>query len=79
HRPNKISQHVANPLCGFNASVYLWLDLFELTFHTPQKLPLDRLPRDLPIHPVGGEEDSATERGRAVLWLSNHLNGRGFS
>ncbi|MGO7624252.1 hypothetical protein ACC687_40250, partial [Rhizobium ruizarguesonis] len=26
----------------------------------------------------GGGEDPATERGKAVLWLSNHLKGRGF-
>ncbi|MGO7675730.1 alpha/beta hydrolase, partial [Rhizobium ruizarguesonis] len=37
------------------------------------------LPRDFPIHLVGGGEDPATERGKAVLWLSNHLKDRVFS
>ncbi|MBY4587936.1 MULTISPECIES: alpha/beta fold hydrolase [Rhizobium] len=77
--PGEVDKYVADPLCGFDASVSLWLDLFEMTFRAPQKLHLDRLPRDLPIHLVGGGEDPATERGKAVLWLSNHLKACGFS
>ncbi|MBX5103423.1 alpha/beta hydrolase [Rhizobium lentis] len=77
--PDEVDKYVADPLCGFDASVSLWLDLFELTFRAPQKLHLDRLRRDIPIHLVGGVADPATERGKAVLWLSNHLKGRGFS
>ncbi|MGZ2381125.1 alpha/beta fold hydrolase [Rhizobium brockwellii] len=78
-RPDEVDKYVTDPLCGFDASVSLWLDLFELTFRAPQNIHLDRLPRDMPIHLVGGGEDPATERGKAVLWLSNHLKGRGFS
>ena len=77
--PGEVDKYIADPLCGFDASVSLWLDLFELTFRAPQKLHLDRLPRDLPIHLVGGGDDPATERGKAVLWLSNHLKACGFS
>ncbi|PDS46772.1 alpha/beta hydrolase [Rhizobium anhuiense] len=79
HRPDEVDKYVTDPLCGFDASVSLWLDLFELTFRGPQKIRLDRLPRDMPVHLVGGGEDPATERGKAVLWLSNHLKGLGFS
>ncbi|EJB07574.1 lysophospholipase [Rhizobium leguminosarum bv. trifolii WSM597] len=77
--PGEVDKYIADPLCGFDASVSLWLDLFELTFRAPQKLHLDRLPRDMPIHLVGGGEDPATERGKAILWLSNHLKASGFS
>ncbi|AHG46163.1 lysophospholipase [Rhizobium leguminosarum bv. trifolii CB782] len=77
--PGEVDKYIADPLCGFDASVSLWLDLFELTFRAPQKLYLDRLPRDMPIHLVGGGEDPATERGKAILWLSNHLKACGFS
>ena len=77
--PGEVEKYVADPLCGFDASVSLWLDLFEMTFRAPQKAHLDRLARDLPIHLVGGGEDPATERGKAILWLSNHLKGQGFS
>lgn len=77
--PGEVDKYVADPLCGFDASVSLWLDLFEMTFRAPQKVHLDRLARDMPIHLVGGGEDPATERGKAILWLSNHLKDRGFS
>ncbi|MFS8145630.1 alpha/beta fold hydrolase [Rhizobium sp. BR 249] len=77
--PHEVDKYVADPLCGFDASVSLWLDVFELTFRAPQKVRLDRLARDMPIHLVGGGEDPATERGKAILWLSNHLKGHGFS
>ncbi|PDT10696.1 alpha/beta hydrolase [Rhizobium sp. J15] len=77
--PDEVDKYVADPLCGFDASVSLWLDVFELTFRAPQRIHLDRLPRDMPIHLVGGGQDPATERGKAVLWLSNHLKGRDFS
>ncbi|MGO8264345.1 alpha/beta hydrolase, partial [Rhizobium ruizarguesonis] len=53
-RHDEVDKYVDDPLCGFDASVSLWLDLFELTFRAPQKIHLDRLPRDLPIHLVGG-------------------------
>ncbi|MBX5220223.1 MULTISPECIES: alpha/beta fold hydrolase [unclassified Rhizobium] len=76
---DEVDKYIGDPLCGFDASVSLWLDLFELTFRAPQKLHLDRLPRDMPIHLVGGGEDPATGRGKAILWLSNHLKAQGFS
>ncbi|OWO96120.1 alpha/beta hydrolase [Rhizobium esperanzae] len=79
HMPGEVDRYVADPLCGFDASVSLWLDVFELTFRALQKVHLDRLRRDLPIHLVGGAQDPATERGKAVLWLSNHLKRQGFS
>jgi alpha-beta hydrolase superfamily lysophospholipase len=75
----EVDKYIADPLCGFDASVSLWLDLFEMTFRAPQKAELDRLPKDLPIHLVGGAEDPATDGGKAVIWLANHLKRQGFS
>ncbi len=77
--PEEVDKYVADPLCGFGASVSLWLDLFELTFRAPQKEHLARLPTETPIHLVGGGQDPATENGKAILWLSNHLKTHGFS
>jgi alpha-beta hydrolase superfamily lysophospholipase len=77
--PAEVDKYIADPLCGFDASVSLWLDLFELTFRAPQKEHLARLPAQMPIHLVGGYKDPATDEGKAVLWLSNHLKAAGFS
>ncbi|PZM13666.1 alpha/beta hydrolase [Rhizobium tubonense] len=76
---DEVDKYIADPLCGFDASVSLWLDLFEMTFRAPQKAQLERLPRGLPIHLVGGGKDPATEWGKAVTWLANHLKRHGFS
>jgi alpha-beta hydrolase superfamily lysophospholipase len=77
--PEQVAKYVEDPLCGFDASVSLWLDIFELSFRAPKTVHLDRLAKNLPIHLVGGGEDPATERGKAILWLSNHLKAHDFS
>jgi alpha-beta hydrolase superfamily lysophospholipase len=74
----EVDKYIADPLCGFDASVSLWLDLFEMTFLASQKAELDRLPKDLPIHLVGGDEDPATDGGKAVVWFAKHLERHGF-
>ncbi|TCL74958.1 alpha/beta hydrolase [Rhizobium sp. BK251] len=77
--PAEVDKYIADPLCGFDASVSLWLDIFELTFRAPKKEHLDRIPKDRPILLVGGGKDPATDYGKAILWLSNHLKRHGFS
>lgn len=76
HDPAEVDAYIADPLCGFDASVSLWLDVFEMTFRAPKLV--DRLQKDLPIHLLGGGEDPATDKGRAILWLSGHLRRHGF-
>ncbi len=77
--PEQVDKYIADPLCGFDASVSLWLDIFELSFRAPQRTYLDRLKRDMPIHLVGGGKDPATDNGKAISWLSHHLKRAGFS
>jgi len=77
--PAEVDKYVADPLCGFDASVSLWLDIFALTFRGTRRTSLDRLSRDLPIHLGGGGRDPATENGKAVEWLAKHLKQAGFS
>lgn len=77
--PAEVDKYIDDPLCGFDCSVSLWLDVFALTFRAPQTKHLASLPRHMPFHIVGGGQDPATDNGKAVLWLSNHLKKRGFS
>ncbi|SMF71716.1 Lysophospholipase, alpha-beta hydrolase superfamily [Xaviernesmea oryzae] len=77
HDRDVVDAYIADPLCGFNASVSLWLDLFELTFRAPKLI--GRLRKNLPIHLIGGAEDPATNGGREILWLSEHFRKNGFS
>jgi alpha-beta hydrolase superfamily lysophospholipase len=77
HDPDAVDAYIEDPLCGFDASVSLWLDLFELTFRAPKMI--GRLPKALPIHLVGGAEDPATNGGREIQWLSQLFKQNGFS
>lgn len=79
HDPKAVDAYIADPLCGFDACVSLWLDLFIMSFGAPREASLKRLPRNLPIHLVGGGEDPATDHGKAVVWLANRLKAAGFS
>jgi alpha-beta hydrolase superfamily lysophospholipase len=77
--PAEVDAYIADPLCGFDASVSLWLDVFALTFRGIEDRQLGKLPKDLPIHLVGGGDDPATNNGKAVFWLSKHLKSQCFS
>ena len=75
--PAEVDAYIADPLCGFDASVSLWIDLFEMTFRGPALI--DRLPKTMPIHLAGGADDPATNGGREILWLAKHLRRAGLS
>jgi alpha-beta hydrolase superfamily lysophospholipase len=77
HDPAEVDAYVQDPLCGFSASVSLWLDVFAMTFRAPKLV--DRMPRKMPIHLLGGGEDPATHHGRAVLWLSSLFQRSNFT
>ena len=77
--PEEVDAYVADPLCGFDASVSLWQDIFELSFRALRPQWLSRLRADFPLNLVGGGQDPATDKGKAILWLSNRLKKAGFS
>ena len=77
--PSEVDAYIADPLCGFDASVSLWRDIFELSFRGPSPVWLSRLPRSLPVFLVGGAQDPATFHGKAMDWLANHLKKAGIS
>ncbi|WP_137128737.1 alpha/beta hydrolase [Rhizobium sp. FY34] len=77
--PAEVDAYIADPLCGFDISVSMWLDVFSLTFRGMDVTLLSRLKKDMPIHLVGGGKDPATEGGKATSWLSHQLAERGFT
>ena len=75
----EVEAYEADPLCGFDISVSMWLDVFALTFRGTESVLLSRLKKDLPIHLVGGGKDPATDGAKATAWLSHRLAAAGFS
>lgn len=73
HDPAEVDAYIADPHCGFDVNVAMWIDIFAVTFANASAQGLARLPRRLPIHLVGGDEDPATDFGRAVHAFAGRL------
>lgn len=73
HDAGQVDAYNADPLCGFDASVSMWRDIFRLTFAGADPERLARLPQRLPVYLVGGAEDPATNNGREIRWLGQRM------
>jgi len=76
---SEVDRYVADPLCGWNASVGMWRDVFDLVFAGADDRNFAAVRRDLPINLVGGAKDPASNMGRAVGDLEKRLGAMGFS
>ncbi len=75
----EVAAYIADPLCGFDASVSLWLDIFALIGRLPARLRAAPQARDLPVHLLGGDADPATDGGASMIWLGNRLKMHAIS
>ncbi len=75
----EVARYVADPLCGFDATVSLWIDIFTLAFAGAQADRLARLPAHLPVHLVGGGADPSTGAGAVVRWVGDRMRARGMT
>ncbi len=74
----EVAKYVADPLCGWDASVSMWQGVFDLIFRGAADANFADMRRDLPISLVGGEEDPATDGGGATLALYQRLDRMKF-
>jgi alpha-beta hydrolase superfamily lysophospholipase len=77
--PAEVDAYIADPLCGWDASVSMWRDIFDLIFMGADDRNFAGVRRDLPFHLVGGGKDPATAGGKAVRDLDVRLRRMGFS
>ena len=78
HDPAEVDAYGADPLCGVDGTVSLWLDVVDLATGAGSKAGLNKLARTLPIHLVGGGQDPATGGGQAMQWLAGRMTSMGF-
>lgn len=69
----EVAKFIDDPLCGFETSISLWIDLFDLSYSGARQDRLKRLPPNLPVHLVGGGKDPATNMGREIVWLEKRM------
>ncbi|MHA6287571.1 alpha/beta hydrolase [Maricaulis sp. CAU 1757] len=74
---DEVDAYVADPMCGWAASVSLWRNFLDGVAYAEEDEHLKALPNRLPIHLVGGGDDPASDNGKAVRDLAKRLDQAG--
>ena len=77
--PMEVDKYIADPLCGWDASVGMWQDVFKLVFAGADDRNFSKLPKSLPIHLRGGGHDPATDFANATRQLSDRLAAMSYA
>ena len=76
---NEVNLYVNDPYCGFEVSISMWREVLDGVFHAGNKKILQKLPKELPVHIVGGAEDPCTQNGGDMEKLAVKLRNNGLS
>lgn len=57
--PTEVDKYVADPLCGFNASLQLWIDMLDAWCGIAKSCA--RVPKTLPIYIISGSRDPVSD------------------
>lgn len=74
-----VDAYIADPLCGWPAQISLWKDFARGMGMAQDKGRLKTVRKGFPLHLIGGEDDPATEGGKAVTALAERLRKQGLS
>lgn len=77
--PDEVDAYINDPLCGWNATVGMWRDTFDFVFTGADDRLLGTVHRDIPFNLVGGAQDPATAKGKAVKDLERRMLKLGFT
>ncbi|MEZ5870778.1 MAG: alpha/beta hydrolase [Nitratireductor sp.] len=73
----EVDKYVADPLCGFDVSVGLWLDVIGGVQYAAKTGNIAALPRALPFHMLGGKADPVSDHGKSIARLAAKLRKAG--
>lgn len=74
-----VDAYVADPLCGWPASVSLWRDFLKGMEYAADDANLQGVRKDMPFHLIGGSDDPATQGGKATREMADRLKKAGFT
>jgi alpha-beta hydrolase superfamily lysophospholipase len=75
----EVDFYVEDPLCGFDVSISMWRDILDGVFYAGNKKNLKNLPKELPVHIIGGAQDPCTNNGLDMEKLAIKLRNNGLS
>ena len=67
--PAEVDKYIADPLCGFAASVQLWIDLLDSLGDVTSPARQARIPKRLPIYVISGSNDPVGGNCKSVRQL----------
>ncbi|WOC16976.1 lysophospholipase [Pseudochrobactrum sp. MP213Fo] len=79
HDPAEVALYNADPLCGFDPSVSLWLDVWRFMAMCNDPAPKHAITPSLPLYLQGGGADPSTNHGKALTALNQRLSRAGLN
>ncbi|MGU3574440.1 alpha/beta fold hydrolase [Brucellaceae bacterium C25G] len=73
-----VNAYIKDPLCGFDPSVSMWLDIFQWMDQGDRTQNWSSIPHNLPISFNGGAFDPATSYGQTMTDFAARLQKAGF-
>jgi alpha-beta hydrolase superfamily lysophospholipase len=71
--PAEVDKYVADPLCGFAATVQLWVDLLDGWAAVSRPEHRRRVPQSLPIYVIAGGRDPVSGNARQIgPWVEDY-------
>lgn len=71
--PAEVDKYVADPLCGFPATLQLWIDLLEGWAAVSRAEHRKRVPKALPLYLISGERDPVSGNTRQLgPWIAEY-------
>ncbi len=77
--PAEVNKYVADPLCGFNPSVQLWIDMLDAWAALAGDDRVSGVPRDLPIYVMSGERDPVSAGTKMLLPMVEQYRKAGLT
>ncbi len=73
-----VDQYIADPFCTFKFTVGAYRDFFRILVRVSSEKNIKRIPKDLPIYIVSGEEDPVGNFGKGVKKVYCQFQKLGF-
>lgn len=73
----QVDRYIADPYCGHQVSLQLWIDLFNGLLEIGDADQLRRIPAHLPVLIFGGDQDPVGQMGKGLPLLQKHFEQTG--